>query len=303
MTNRIGFREGPMEMHQVRYFLAVCEALNFTRAAESCHVSQPSLTQAIKKLEEELGGALFRRERKGVFLTDLGEALHPSFEQILGEAQSVRETAHHLLNLKKAPLTVGVLETVGPLLPTRFLSAFKTAHQGLEVELVPAGHLALLAKLLQGAVDLVLTSIVEPLEPSFQQQTLYRESYVVIFPPGHRFRRYAQVQLKDLSGEPYVDRLACEMRDAVLRTCHEMKVELYATHRSSNEIWVQAMVLAGMGFAFMPEYSVALAGLEARPLVDPVVARQVALVTRADRVLAPAAELFLREAARHPWIP
>ena len=71
-----------MEMHQIRYFLAVCETLNFTRAAEQCHVTQPALTRAIQKLEEELGGLLFRRERHLTHLTDLGRLLRPQLEQV-----------------------------------------------------------------------------------------------------------------------------------------------------------------------------------------------------------------------------
>ena len=290
-----------MELHQIRYFLAVCEALNFTRAAERCHVSQPSLTQAVKKLEGELGGALFLRERGRVSLTALGEALRPSFEQILGETHSVVDTAQHLLKLQKAPLTVGVLETIGPDLPTGFLARFKTQHPGVEVELLPAPHAELVAAVEHGRMEVVLTSLVQPLPDTCHAHVLYEEPYVVVFPAGHRFRRYEAVPLERVSREPYVDRLACELRDAVLETCRAQNVELYATHRSASETWVQAMVRAGMGFAFMPAYSVTLAGLHARPLVDPAVARSVALVTLAEHPLSAAAAAFAGSARQHPW--
>ena len=79
-----------MEMHQVRYFLAVCEALNFTRAAEACHVAQPSLTTAIKKLEAELGGELFRRERSRTHLTDLGKLMRPHLETIYAASEAAK---------------------------------------------------------------------------------------------------------------------------------------------------------------------------------------------------------------------
>src|SRR5882757_8481087 len=75
-----------MEMHQVRYFLAVAETLNFTRAAEKCNVTQPALTRAIQKLEEELGGLLLRRERNLTHLSDLGRLMKPHLEQILSES-------------------------------------------------------------------------------------------------------------------------------------------------------------------------------------------------------------------------
>ncbi|MDX1576049.1 MAG: LysR family transcriptional regulator, partial [Kiloniellales bacterium] len=83
-----------MEMHQVRYFLAVCEALNFTRAAEACHVAQPSLTAAIKKLERELGGELFRRERSRTHLTDLGRLMKPHLEQIYAASEAAKADAY-----------------------------------------------------------------------------------------------------------------------------------------------------------------------------------------------------------------
>ena len=82
-----------MEMHQVRYFLAVCDLLNFTRAAERCNVSQPALTRAIKKLEEELDGPLFRRERNLTHLTELGRMMKPHLEQSLACTLAAKATA------------------------------------------------------------------------------------------------------------------------------------------------------------------------------------------------------------------
>ena len=78
-----------MEMHQVRYFLAVARLLNFTRAADECNVTQPSLTRAIKQLEAELGGDLFRRERPAAQLTELGQRMHPLLQQCF-DAASMR---------------------------------------------------------------------------------------------------------------------------------------------------------------------------------------------------------------------
>ena len=83
-----------MEMHQVRYFLAVAKHLNFTRAAEECHVAQPSLTRAIKLLEEELGGELFRRERNLSHVTDLGTRMLPLMQQCYDTAQGAKVTGY-----------------------------------------------------------------------------------------------------------------------------------------------------------------------------------------------------------------
>ena len=91
-----------MEMHQVRYFLAVCETLNFTRAAEACNVAQPSLTRAVKKLEDELGGELFRRERNQTHLTELGRLMKPHLETIYGASEAAKAEADSFNSLDHA---------------------------------------------------------------------------------------------------------------------------------------------------------------------------------------------------------
>ena len=109
------------------------------------------------------------------------------------------------------------------------------------------------------------------------------------------------IRLGDLSGEKYVDRLACEMREMVMAVCEAEGIELYARFRSEREDWVQAMVLAGIGFAFMPEYSVTLPGLSQRPLVEPEVARKVTAATMPGRAQAPATAAFLRATQGFAW--
>jgi DNA-binding transcriptional LysR family regulator len=109
------------------------------------------------------------------------------------------------------------------------------------------------------------------------------------------------VRLSALSGESYVDRLACEMRELVMSVCEDRKVNLYARFRSEREDWVQAMVLAQMGFAFMPEYSVTLPGLLSRPLINPEVHREVALASMPGRPHSPAIAALVHAARGFPW--
>src|SRR5271155_535967 len=99
-----------METHQVRYFLAVTRTLSFTRAAEECDVAQPSLTRAVKKLEDELGGPLFHRERARTHLTELGRAMLPHIEQSYLAAQSARALAEALKRGDVAPLRLGLTD-------------------------------------------------------------------------------------------------------------------------------------------------------------------------------------------------
>ena len=290
-----------MEMHQIRYFLAVCDTHNFTRAAEQCHVSQPALTVAIKKLEEELGGTLFHRERGRVGLTELGGLTRPLMEQLLGQAEAVRNVADGFRLLHRAPLKIGVMHTIGPLCLAGFLARFQRAYPGVEVALHEGDAEALTAALAEGEVELAVLGDLGQIEPPLKADPLYRERYVVVFPPGHRFAALDAVRLADVSGEPYLDRLACEMRETVLAVCGERQIELYATYRSEREDWIQGMVVAEMGFAFLPEYSITVTGMLSRPLIEPSVERTVSLVSVPSRARSPAAAAFAREAVAHAW--
>lgn len=290
-----------MEMHQVRYFISLCEHGGFARAAEACDVSQPALTAAIKRLEQELGGPLFHREGKRLTLSRLGQMVRPHIEQLQGESQAAVQIARNFRLLKTAPLAIGVMPTIGPARVARFFERFRRQSPHVELAVSTGGLAALLKQLEKGELDFALLSAPQGLPDSFRAEPGYRERYMVVFPPGHRFERFNTIALSDVTGENYVDRLACEMREAVMALCAERKVELYANYRSEREDWIEAMVAAGLGFAFMPEYSVKHDGVLARPLVDPQVERTLLLVDVRGRRRSPAAQAFAQALAAYRW--
>src|SRR5215510_2447877 len=100
--------EQPMELHQVRYFLAIASTLNFTRAAEQCAVTQPALTKGVQKLEQEFGGQLVYRERQLTRLTDLGKELFPMLERTFASAETARRRAQEFQCKEIAPLKIGL---------------------------------------------------------------------------------------------------------------------------------------------------------------------------------------------------
>jgi DNA-binding transcriptional LysR family regulator len=280
-----------MEMHQVRYFLAVTETRSFTRAAERCAVSQPALTAAIKKLEEELGGPLILRERGGAKLTALGQHVLPRFQRLLDETQAVQVIADNHRRLKQVPLRVGVLCTIGPAHLAASLAAFQAKAPGVELELAVAMQAEILRRLEEAEVDVILSNLGEAVPDWCVVAPLYDERYVVALPPGHRLAAREGLRLEDLDGEPYLDRLACEMRERVAAACAARGMELYAAYRTDREDWVQSLVRAGLGFAFMPEHSL-LAEATQAPLVDPPISRTITLVRSGDRKPTPALQLF-----------
>ena len=112
---------GPaVEMHQVKYALAVARALNFTKAAEACHASQPALSKAVKALEEELGAQLFHREGKQVLISVFGRSMLPHLQRIADEAEVAAMLATNFKLLNKVPIKLGVLCTIGPVRHSAF---------------------------------------------------------------------------------------------------------------------------------------------------------------------------------------
>ena len=145
-----------MEMHQVRYFLAVADELNFTRAAERCHVAQPSLTRAIKLLEEELGGPLFHRERANTHLSELGRMVKPYLDHVYDQMQEAKRQALEFTKLKKTTLKLGVMCTIPPNQLVDLVCGLQTRNPGIELELKDAGAADLEQKLLGGDLEVAI---------------------------------------------------------------------------------------------------------------------------------------------------
>jgi len=290
-----------MEMHQIRYFLAVSDALNFTRAAERCNVSQPAMTRAIQGLEGELGGLLFRRERNQTHLTDLGRLMLPHLKDVLSEAEAARSTAKQFLKLEDAPINLGVMCTVGPLRFVGFLAQFRQDNPGIELSLLESTPPRLIELLGEGKIDLAVLAQPDPLPERFNAVPLYRERFVVAFPPGHRFGRQNAVKAAEMDGENYLLRINCEYRDYLGALCREQGAALKRGYRSEREDWIQIMVMAGLGVCFTPEFSPVLPGVHTRPLIDPEVTREVMLVTVGGRRYSPAVAAFVRAIKAYPW--
>lgn len=290
-----------MEMAQIKYTLAAAKTLNFTKAASECNVSQPALTKAIKTLESGLGAPLFHREGKRILLSEFGRSMLPHLEHIMNEADVAQSLAENFRLLNKVPIRLGVMSTVGHIRLSRFLARFQGEYEGVEVAVTEASVSNLKDELDHGDLDLAVLNPLGGLGDDFHAHTLYAERYVVILPPNHKLAQCHAIKLSDLSGEPYVDRLACEMREMVVGVCEDLEIELYARFRSEREDWVQAMVLAGIGFAFMPEFSVTLPDVIQRPLVEPQVQRTISLVNVSGRRFSPAVSAFVRSAQSFAW--
>lgn len=289
-----------MELHQIRYFLALCRELNFTRAAAACHVSQPALTKAIHSLEDEMGGALFHRERANTHLTELGEVVRPHLEQILDSAESARSEARGFKLSTKTKLKLGVMCTISPHAIVGFLRAIRDRLPSVELTIVERAGRQLVEDMLKGKLHVALVGMPN-LPPRLRPIPLYRERYGIAFAKGHRFEALNAVPVSQLDNEAYVQRTACEFDDHwdALDTGREIRVK--TVFRSEREDWVQALLAAGFGCAVMPEFLPRLSGVALRVLAEPEVSRTISLVTVAGRRFSPVTETVVQIARQFHW--
>lgn len=151
-----------MELHQVRYFLAVARTLNFTRAAEMCNVTQPALTKGVQKLEQELGGQLIYRERQLTHLTDLGKAVLPMLERALASTEAVRRRARQFQQKEVAPLAIGLAPSISASLVLEPIAEIRKFVPGLHVELREEPPSRLVELLLEGEINVALVVSRDP---------------------------------------------------------------------------------------------------------------------------------------------
>ncbi len=291
-----------MELHQVRYFLAVAEALNFSRAAEKCNVSQPALSRAIILLEEEFGGLLFHRERRLTNLSALGRMVKPYLEQIWRESDETLRMARQYSGGEKLALKVGIMTTIAPDQFTDLIIAVPRAHAGVEMMLCDANSFELEQRLTAGEIDAAIYALPGK-EPDHQLHLipLFREQMVIVVHPNHRLANRPAVRVKDLNHESYIHRNHCEFAgyaDGILR---EQGVTVSPAYFSDSEGWTLAMIAAGLGFGFMPRHSVRHPGVVALPVIEPEFWRTVNLVTVSERTHSPALGVLVREAMRKEW--
>ena len=291
-----------MQMHQVRYFRVLAEELNFTRSATRCNVTQPSLTRAIKALEEELGGALFHRDHANTRLSELGKLVQPYLDDVHRGAENARRKAREFTDSKVMPLRLGLMCTIAPTQLLDFVHAVKTHHPMVRLQMIDDAAGKLQEGLLAGELDLAIyaTPMVPP-DPRLHYLPLYREKYVIVLRPDHRLAAGKAVCVRDLNGEHYLSRINCEYDAPASRVFEEQRADCETVYESERDDWILAMAAAGMGFGFMPELSAHHPGVVALPLIEPELWREVTLVTVRGRHYSAAAGSLVREAMRKRW--
>ncbi|MCM2275147.1 MAG: LysR substrate-binding domain-containing protein [Candidatus Didemnitutus sp.] len=292
-----------MEFHQLRYFLAVARARNFSRAAEQCRVAQPSLSQQIQKLEHELGERLFERTTREVSLTPAGELFREHAARALEEVEQARERVRELSGLVRGRVVLGALPTVAPyFLPAR-LRTFTRQHPGIEVVVHEDTTAQLVEGVLAKEVDVALLSL--PVERAgLVTEEFFDEPLLVALPKAHPLAKKRSLTLDDLEQEAFI--LMKEghcLAGQALQFCRLNGFAPRVSFRSAQIETVLSFVASGWGISIVPAMSAtrALPGLVCRPL--PGVTRSIGIIHRAGRPLGGAARALAEHLRGAPAKP
>ena len=288
-----------MKTSQIDYFLALCEDLNFTKAAERCGVAQSTLTRAIKLLEKEFGGPLLRRERANTHLTELGRMIRPYLLDVQKHTDYAMRRARDLKDSQRVKLLLGVMCTIAPV-RLMDLIAGVGAHQPLvELEVLNSTAHDLENRLQKGELEIAIYCRPDHQSSRLHYVTLFRERMMAVVSRQHPLAKQPFVRFKELENERYLKRLNCEFDES--RAWERNGVTWKATHWSEREDWILEMCAAGIGFGFLPEYSINHPGVAAVEIVQPEFWREVNVVTVRGREHSPAVGAFLRIARSIPW--
>jgi LysR family hydrogen peroxide-inducible transcriptional activator len=244
-----------MNLRDLHYFIVLAQVKHFGEAAKQCHVSQPTLSMQIKKLEETLGVALFERSNKQVFLTDHGNELVPIAKNILLLCHEMKEVAGHLHDPFAGDLRLGVIPTAAPYLLPLVMPTFKTNFPNLKIWLIEEQTHRLISQLEGGEIDAAIMA--QPIAGTFSYQNLFEEPFYFACAAGHPLAQSKFLSVNDLTNQQVMllEEGHC-LREQAMAVCHMGKASEVADFTATSLETLRLMVQAGMGGTLLPALSV-----------------------------------------------
>jgi len=275
-----------MEIHQLVYFVAVAETGSFSRAAERCNVSQPSVSEQIMKLEQELNAPLFDRLTRRVILTDAGRMLLPRARAILAEVQNAKHALSNEIGEGHGTLAVGFIPTVSPFVMPRAIKRFSAEHPDATLIVREGLTESLIRDLIDGRLDVAITSL--PIHDRLiRTEELITEPLLVAFSREHGFVSRASIRAKELDNLPFIalHEVHC-LGEQVKSFCYQQNLNVQIVCHTSQLSTLQNCIALGLGVSLVPR-SLAVSDtsnqIVYRALSDIVPQRKIAAATHAGR--------------------
>lgn len=292
-----------MEMQQVRYYVALAETLNFTKAAERCNVTQPVLTRAIQNLEAELGGDLIRREGRLSHLTELGQRMLPLLRQCYEGALAARAVAKALTDGETRTLALGLSRTVDLRLLQDDLSQLFQAMPAMRLRLRRGSSEELVALLKSGEIELAVAGPLGGRWDRLVEWPLFSEGFDVVLSQTHPLahRNAPGLELEDLRMHKLLVQDGCELRDEAEGRLAACGISLAEAHAVDSGRDLEELVAANIGFALAPASSVRDSQFLRYALPEIALRRTVSIYSVAGRPRSPEAATLLNQVRARDW--
>jgi LysR family transcriptional regulator, hydrogen peroxide-inducible genes activator len=283
-----------MEFNQLRYVCAIAETGSFSRAAERCHVAQPSLSQQVLKLEEDLGAKLFDRLGRSVRLTEAGRAFVPHARSILHQMEAARAGVEDKRTDVRGSVSVGVIPTIAPYVMPRYTARFAKKYPEAKLRIVEETTPVLVENLRDLSIDIAILAL--PLRhKEFELFPLRTEPLFAVLPKDHPRSSAKCLALKDLRGEPFVMlRDGHCFRDLSVAACSRARITPHIAFESGQFSSLLGMVAAGVGVSLVPEMAIdPNANCRFVPLSDPRATRTIVAAVLRGRSFNRVQQAFL----------
>ena len=303
-----------MTLTELRYIVTLAQQQHFGQAAKLCHVSQPTLSIAVKKLEQELGIDLFERSKNNVRTTPIGEQVIAQAQRVLEESASIKDIASAGRDQLKSPLHVGAIFTIGPYLFPHFIPALQKAVPQMPLVVEEGFTGTLRQRLRKGELDVIIVALPFS-EPDVVTQPLYSEPFVVLMPDNHPLAKKKQIKPDDLEWENVLllgegHCFGDQVREALpnLNKHQDDNPRQIRTHSEGSSLeTLRHMVASGLGITILPLSAAIGTGykeglLVTRPFAGPAPCRTSALAWRASFPRHKAIDA-LRDAIKHHPLP
>ncbi len=286
-----------MTLTELRYIVALAQEGNFSRAAERCSVSQPTMSVAIARLEDELGVQLFERGKGFVSPSAVGGKVVEQAQMALAEAEKVRQVAMRGRNQLEGPLRLGVIHTIGPYLLPQLIRSLKKVAPDMPLAIEENMTANLEHMLRENDLDVVIIAL--PFEiPGVLNRPLYDESFKVIVPRGHRWEGKARISPDEVTGDEVLLLKAGNcFRDQVLGACPQVSSPDTDVRLGHSIGTIRCMVASGLGVSVLPEgalgnpYSNDM--ISVIPFTEPAPSRRIALAWRVGFIRPKAIDALL----------
>ncbi len=287
-----------MDLGQLETFLVVAREKSFSRAAERLYRTQPAVSLALKRLEEELGETLLDRTTKGGTLTDAGATLLPLAQRMLDLRKQIIDTFGSLKGLQQGRLNIGANDSVSEFLLPGVLLAYQQAHPAIRIQAYRQSSERIPAEVLERRLDVGFVSY-DPMHPELVNEVILRDHMVLVVPPGHRLARRKEISLEALGRETFVAHNAITpTRNAIVDLFARCGTPLRITMELGSITTIQEFVALGAGVAILPRMTV-LESIRKGRLVEVAVRelqveKLIRVVTRREESMSHAAKAFLQ---------